>query len=517
MAKRLSLLIAALLILPQLAFAGSAYYPPGAYNFTTPAYIGTLTLYVSGGGGGGHGGLNWCQPCWMPQVGGDGTASSFGGVVGYGGQGGQGYNWGPGTYDADGVPGDAAGGDSNITGGGSAGGAEGVGDIWGSNGGNGGLAVKSYNTSMLPIGTGVYVSVGSGGAGSGSQSGYSGGSGGSGYVSITWTDFPPASCSVSLSPNPVNRGAASTLSWSSSNADSWVYINNVGYVGSSGATGVNPSSTTDYSCYAQGSGGSNGWHAATLTVYQPCSWNSGSVTNGNSVTAYQASTVAYNNTCTSQTRTCSNGTLSGSYQYASCSVTPAASCTVNGTTVASGQSATFYTQQVAPTGQVCSSVSQSRTCTNGTLSGSSSYQYGSCTCAPLYSCSGNTVTYTNASCSTATTAVCTAPNYCSPGITTCVSPVPVFNASSNTTGHLQVKPQIVPLSGTATVLWNVSNVSGCTVTGSNGQTWSTLSGANTTLPISQQTTFTLACTPYSGQTFTPETQRVNVVPRFQEQ
>ena len=377
----------------------------------------------------------------------------------------------------------------------------------------------------------------------------------------TWTNpVPPtpASCSVTLTPSAVNSGANATLSWSSSNADTWTYIANVGYLSGSGSSfTVSRSATTDYSCYAQGSGGSNGWHAYTLTVTPPAA-PTASITSslGSTIQVGQSSTITATFTSTSgdaithdnidsplgtgvgpdtnpgtKTYTFTPSTA-GTYTfyaraqtsyysswttYNSITVTVQAPCTLNGTTLQSGDSATFYTQQVAPTGQLCSAVSQSRTCTNGVLSGSASYQYSSCTCAPLYSCSGNNVTYTNASCSTATTAVCTAPNYCSPGITTCVSPVPVFNASSNTTGHLQVKPQIVPLSGTATVLWNVSNVSGCTVTGSNGQTWSTLSGANTTLPISQQTTFTLACTPYSGQTFTPETQRVNVVPRFQEQ
>lgn len=42
-----------------------------------------------------------------------------------------------------------------------------------------------------------------------------------------------------------------------------------------------------------------------------------SVAHGNSVTAYKSSSAS---TCTSQTRTCDNGTLSGSYAYQSCSV-----------------------------------------------------------------------------------------------------------------------------------------------------------------------------------------------------
>ena len=132
------------------------------------------------------------------------------------------------------------------------------------------------------------------------------------------------------------------------------------------------------------------------------------------------------------------------------------------------------------------------------------------TCTPNNMCSGNTVVN---SCTGATVQSCS--YQCGAGA--CITPPPPsFNAGSGTTGHLQVKPQIVPKNGTSTVLWNVSNVSACSVTGSNGQTWNAISGSSTTLPITQQTTFTLACTPYSGQSFTPETQAVNVTPTFQE-
>jgi hypothetical protein len=52
----------------------------------------------------------------------------------------------------------------------------------------------------------------------------------------------------------------------------------------------------------------------------------GTINNGQSVTAYASSSVPYGSSCQSQTRTCSNGSLSGSYQYQSCSVQPPANC-----------------------------------------------------------------------------------------------------------------------------------------------------------------------------------------------
>jgi Right handed beta helix region len=52
-----------------------------------------------------------------------------------------------------------------------------------------------------------------------------------------------------------------------------------------------------------------------------CSFDGKTIASGSTVTAYQASSVAPGNLCISQTRACSDGTLSGTYTYASCSVT----------------------------------------------------------------------------------------------------------------------------------------------------------------------------------------------------
>jgi parallel beta helix pectate lyase-like protein len=52
-----------------------------------------------------------------------------------------------------------------------------------------------------------------------------------------------------------------------------------------------------------------------------CSFDGKTIASGSSVTAYQASSVAPGNLCVSESRTCSDGVLSGTYGYASCSVT----------------------------------------------------------------------------------------------------------------------------------------------------------------------------------------------------
>src|SRR3989344_6233098 len=88
----------------------------------------------------------------------------------------------------------------------------------------------------------------------------------------------------------------------------------------------------EYMYYAYSySGGANTLHGRSRLV-----WNSGvtsqtscvtpwgtTVANGNSVTAHITSSVAYGSACTSETRTCTNGQLSGSYTYSTCNVSPA--------------------------------------------------------------------------------------------------------------------------------------------------------------------------------------------------
>ena len=137
--------------------------------------------------------------------------------------------------------------------------------------------------------------------------------------------------------------------------------------------------------------GSGSYQYASCDTLANCTLNGVTVAHGASRTFYSA-TIHTNCASVSLSRTCNNGTLSGSgsYQYASCNAP--ANCTLGGVTVAHGTSRTFY---AATSHSNCASVSQTRTCNNGTLSGSGSYQYANCTlsCVPYagqicdYTCS----------------------------------------------------------------------------------------------------------------------------------
>ena len=89
------------------------------------------------------------------------------------------------------------------------------------------------------------------------------------------------------------------------------------------------------------------------------------------------------------------------------------------------------------------------------------------------------------------------------------------------TGRLQVRPTLVRAGDDAQIYWNVTNVTGCTVTGTNGSSWSgASSGASgqNTGTILTRTTFTLHCTalPTGNPPTIDESVIVNVAPSFNE-
>lgn len=109
----------------------------------------------------------------------------------------------------------------------------------------------------------------------------------------------------------------------------------------------------------------------------------GTIKHGASISAFSAAQVSFGSTCQSETRTCNNGVLSGSYTHKSCAVNSASSCTVEGLgTIAHGSSITAFSTASVPYGSTCQS--QVRACNNGTLSGSFSQK--TCTVAPPATC-----------------------------------------------------------------------------------------------------------------------------------
>lgn len=120
--------------------------------------------------------------------------------------------------------------------------------------------------------------------------------------------------------------------------------------------------------------------------YQSCdlSQNLGGskIFSGATKVAYKEASVPHGKACEKETRTCHDGTLSGSYDYASCVVEPAQSCVLSqklgGSKILSGAKISAYKATSVPNGKVCEK--EIRTCNDGQLSGS--FENASCIIEP---------------------------------------------------------------------------------------------------------------------------------------
>lgn len=78
-----------------------------------------------------------------------------------------------------------------------------------------------------------------------------------------------------------------------------------------------------------------------------------------------------------------------------------------------------------------------------------------------------------------------------------------------------VIPPLVRKNATTLVKWEGIEVTSCTVTGENGDTWEGTSGERTSSPITGRTVYTLNCTAFNGKTVTDEAT-VSITPVFRE-
>lgn len=98
----------------------------------------------------------------------------------------------------------------------------------------------------------------------------------------------------------------------------------------------------------------------------------GTIDSGAEVIAFENATVPFGNVCNGETRICDEGSLSGSFTNQTCTVATSSSCNLPWSgSINDGQSVTAYLSYNSS----CSTT-ETRTCNNGVLSGS--YQYNSC-------------------------------------------------------------------------------------------------------------------------------------------
>jgi hypothetical protein len=169
---------------------------------------------------------------------------------------------------------------------------------------------------------------------------------------------------------------------------------------------------------------------------------------------------------------------------------------------------------VCPAGQMWNGTSCVSSCTagqvwNGTACAcpaGQNWNGSSCVgaCADSFFCQGNDLMHQLTSCVNTLSQTCSFG--CSSG---------ACNPQPAATINFSVAPLLVRKGETVQVTWTTTNAASCTVTSTNGASWSGISGTQTSSGIQAQTVFTIRCVSLSGPVVT-KTATVNIIPVFCE-
>jgi hypothetical protein len=179
-----------------------------------------------------------------------------------------------------------------------------------------------------------------------------------------------------------------------------------------------------------------------------------------------------------------------------------------------GCSATTNACNTCPSGTVYDPVSSS--CASSCRSGYHAV-HGICvldaTCTDYYYCSGNNLVhqYLDNTTSQCTTSSASCGNLqCTNGACTRPQNPQILS--------WRVRPTLVRTGTQVSVSWSSAHVSSCTVTGSNGDSWTGLTSSQQSAPITAQTIFTLNCLGLPGAALSSisTSTTVNLVPSFQQ-
>ncbi len=247
-----------------------------------------------------------------------------------------------------------------------------------------------------------------------------------------------------------------------------------------------PGGTVAWQCKGTGGGINDSCSASRAVATCNLPWG-GTIADGASVTAYQTALVAQPTTCSSETRSCSNGVLSGSYTNQACTATTATFTALPASIAYGGKATLTWASSNATSCTAGGPWSNLTPPTGNSLNGSGLSN-------PITSATTFTFYCTGAAGNTNTISQTVTP-----------SAPPTVSISADKTA--------VVSGSTATLTWNPSNVTSCTASG----TWS---GSLATVPNSTQTvtpplgtnTYTITCANAAGTTATDSVIISSVVP-----
>jgi hypothetical protein len=131
--------------------------------------------------------------------------------------------------------------------------------------------------------------------------------------------------------------------------------------------------------------GNYAYSTCGVNAAKACLFNGLTVASGASVTAFLNSTAAAGEACQSESRLCTNGVLAGSFKFSTCEGSVSRSCLFAGQTIPHGTTVNAYALAQVPAGQTCEKIP--RTCLNGALTGSGNF--ATCVVSAAASCSFN--------------------------------------------------------------------------------------------------------------------------------
>jgi len=346
-------------------------------------------------------------------------------------------------------------------------------------------------------------------------------------------------CVITATPQAISAGGNTRLEWSADDPTlEWIgdnellanilmpssgsIDNGVGIVPVQGTRDVRPAQTTTYTLTVQGSflgliPGDAVTCSTTVTVNAAPSCTPSFSCSGNGIL----------NSCTGQITqcagdaTCSNGQCIGAQCVLPEQCTPTYSCNGNGIL----NSCTGVTA-LCPSNSVC--VDGQCTCPAGQI-----VENGRCTCpagevlqnglcvTTLSGCGGPQLrcgigananklyrrSFSNAPQCTATDELLATCEWGCAGGACLPPPLPELTITAN--------PNLVKRGERSVITWSALNVRLCSVTGTNGDLWQAIIGAQDSKPIHESTTYTLQCTPLAGGIIS-KTAKVNIVPVWQE-
>ncbi len=329
------------------------------------------------------------------------------------------------------------------------------------------------------------------------------------YATVTVTQIPSPTCTLTASPASITTGGASTLNWGTTNAASISISPTVGAVASNGSRNVSPTQTTTYDLTASGNGGTVHCYT-TVTVNQPPQAPSCTISaNPTSIQNGQSSVVSWtSNNATSASLTGFGAVSTGGSVQVSPTQTTTYTLTVTGPGGTANCNTTVVVTQ-APQPPTCTLSASPSSITTG---GASTLNWGTtnATSVTIDQGVGSVGTFGSRTVAPAQTTNYTLTATGAGGTVRCYTSVTVNQPPQPPTCTLNANPTSITTGGASTLSWTTSNATSVSINQGIG---AVSPGGSMNVTPWGTTTYTLTATGNGGSVNCQTTITVNQPPQ----